>query len=340
MQILFAAKAGFDYNRTYVLGEGLKALGVEVKFYKIPERRSQYGHILAELSSKADAVYVPPFRHRDLSFVRNYARKPVVFDPLISRYLTKVVDYGHYWKAPQKWWIDYRDFRNCDLLLADTQAHLNYYQETLRLPQKLATAIVPVGVHTGEYRATPPTLSGDLNVGFYGTFVPLQGTRLIIEALAEMKGEKGFKISLLGTGYLYDESRVLARDLGLDAGIFKGWIAYADLAKEIAQFDLGLGVFGRSKKTDLVVPNKLYHYAASGKPIISKANAAVHEVFEAGKDIWTIDATPSALADKLIYARDHRTELQSLGSAARVKMESSFSHKAIAQRLLDALLRL
>lgn len=339
MQILFAAKAGFDYNRTYVLAEGLKALGVDLVFYKIPERRAKYGHELAALAQKADAVYVPPFRHRDLAFVRRYVRKPVIFDPLISRYLTKVVDYGHYWKAPQKWWIDFRDFHNCDLLIADTEAHLAYYKQTFHL-SKIATAVVPVGVHTDEYTAQLPSVEGNLKVGFYGTFVPLQGTSLIVEAIAELKGEKGLEFSVLGTGYLYEDNRKMAKNLGLDLDIFKGWISYDELAHKIAGFDVGLGVFGGSKKTDLVVPNKLYHYAASAKAIITKSNAAVAEVFEDNRDIWTIESSASALAEKIIYARNHRAQLQTIGRAAREKIEAEYSHKAVAQRLLTALSRL
>ncbi|WP_421753525.1 glycosyltransferase family protein [Croceimicrobium sp.] len=340
MQFLFAAKDGFQYNRTYILAEGLKELGHDVQYYKIPERQPKYGQVLRDLSLKADVVLVPPFRHRDLSFVRRYAQAPVVFDPLISRYLTKVVDYGHYWKAPQKWWIDFRDFRNCDLLLADTAAHLQYFEKTLKLPSSLPKAVVPVGVHLEEFPAHYPKENDTLEVGFYGTFVPLQGVFTIIEAMALLKDEKGLNFTLLGTGHQYEEARHLAIDCGLSLDIFKGWIPYDELAAQIAKFDLALGVFGESLKADLVVPNKLYHYAASGKAILTKDSPGLREVFEPGLDVLTTEADPQALADKIRYLRDHRTELSALGHKARQRMEASYSKAAIAQRLVDAVEKL
>ncbi len=337
MRILFAAKDGFRYNRTHILAEGLRELGHDVQFYKIPERRSKYGAELRDLSLKNDFVYVPPFRHRDLSFVKSYSKVPVVFDPLISRYLTKVVDYGHYWKAPQKWWIDYRDFRNCDLLLADTQAHLDYFKKTLLLPGRLKTAVVPVGVHSEEFQAQYPQSSGPLKVGFYGTFVPLQGVSTIIAALALLKDEPDLNFRLLGTGHQYESARQQAQKAGLSLDLFKGWIAYENLAQEVQAFDLGLGVFGQSKKTDLVIPNKLYHYAAAGKAIISKENNTVSEVFSPDTEISLVEANAQLLAERILHFRDHRNELIAIGKAARAKIEAHYNHRAIAQKLINAL---
>lgn len=335
MRVLFAAKDGFKYNRTHILAEGLKALGQAPTFFQIPDRTAQHGRVLRDLSLKADVVYVPPFRHRDLSFVRKYSAAPVVFDPLISRYLTKVVDYGHYWKAPQKWLIDRRDFKNCDLLLADTSAHLHYFQKTFFLPKQLKTGVLPVGVQVDDFKAQAPKLTGPLHVGFYGTFVPLQGVLSIIEAIALLQSEENLKFTIIGTGYQYKQARELAKAKGLPDSIFKGWVAYEDLASEMQDFDLGLGVFGASLKADLVVPNKLYHYAALGKAILTKDSPGIKEVFQPKANIAVCEPNPAAIAQSILHFRDNRADLQSLGANARSLMEAQFSHQAIAQKFID-----
>jgi len=340
MKILFAAKDGFKYNRTFILSEGLKAIGVDVQFYKIPERQAKYGQRLRDFSLSADAVFVPPFRHRDLAFVKKYAKAPVVFDPLISRYLTKVVDYGQYYKAPQKWLIDFRDFRNCDLLIADTQSHLDYFTKSFLLPANLPKTVIPVGVNTDEYKAQYPKSGADLNLGFYGTMVPLQGVLKIVEALALLKGEKGLNYSIFGTGYQYEAARELTRSKMLSTNIFKGWVSYENLASELSQIDLGLGIFGSSKKSDLVVPNKIFHYAALGKGIITKDSPAMREMFEHQKNIYTLSGGPEDLASAILHFRDNRENLIRIAQNARQNIEEHYSHKAVANKLVEAISRL
>lgn len=336
MRVLFAAKDGFKYNRTHILAEGLKAIGSQVDYFKIPERSTTQGRVLRDLSLRADVVIVPPFRHRDLGFVKRYSKSPVVFDPLISRYLTKVVDYGHYWKAPQKWLIDRRDFKNCDLLLADTQAHLNYFKKTFYLPTSLKTGVLPLGVNLKDFKTKPPhNDTNAFHVGFYGSFVPLQGVLKIIEAISLIKDVKGLKFTIIGTGYQYKAARELASSKGLSDNIFKGWVPYETLPSEIEKFDLGLGVFGDSMKADMVVPNKLYHYAASAKAILSKDSPGMREVFSPGINLAVCEPSPQAIADNILMLKNQRAETMAMGKMAHRLMEEQYGEEAIAQKFLQ-----
>ncbi len=335
MRVLFAAKAGFDYNRTFILIKGLRAIGHEVIEHQIPDRNPKCGRELFSISQSVDFVVVPPFRHRDLSFVRKYAQAPVVFDPLISRYLTKVVDYNHWWKAPQKWWIDYRDFRNCDLLIADTQAHLDYFRKTFKLPSSLAQAVIPVGVDTGSYQPTLREANKRFQVGFYGTFVPLQGVRALIEAAALLKDNDQIEFQFFGTGHQFKDMQALAKKRGLDPSIFKGWIPYEELPQCLAQLDLALGIFGDSSKSDKVVPNKLFHYAALGIPCLTKDSTALREVFEPGADIICSSTEPKAIALHIEALSQDSEKLSGIAHQAKAKIHQNYSHKALAEKLVD-----
>lgn len=336
MRILAAAKAGFDYNRTSVLLKGLESLGHEVDIFKIPDRNITYGRELSFRSASADVVYVPPFRHRDLSFVRKFSQAPVVFDPLISRYLTKVVDYGHYWKAPQKWLIDYRDFRNCDLLISDTQAHLNYFKKTFFLPPTLPTAVIPVGVNIDDYKKSEQKKGEPFTVGFYGTFVPLQGTTTIIESIASLKEFPDINFKLIGTGYQYEEARKLAAAKGLSMDIFEGWVPYEELPNRLSHFDLALGVFGQSLKADFVVPNKLFHYAALGIPCLTKSSIGIAEIFTPGENVFTCEANPEAMAEAILQIKKDPIRLKATGQKAQDLITKSYSHRSVAQLFIDA----
>lgn len=335
MRILVAGKDGFKYNRTHILLEGLRSMPQHaLEVFKITGRNAREGARLGDHSRQADVVYVPPFRHRDLAFVRKYSKAPVVFDPLVSRYLTKVVDYGHFWKAPQKWLVDFRDFRNCDLLLADTKAHLQYFKKTLLLPSSLPGGVLPVGVDTEAFQPKESPETDTFTVGFYGTFVPLQGIFQIIEAAKILERETALRFEIIGTGYQYLAAKKRAEALGLKNLHFKGWVKYAELAQALNQFDLALGVFGQSVKADLVVPNKLYHYAAAGKAILTKENGALREVFAPGENIFTCGPEPHAIAENILQIRDNATQRKRAGAAARATMEAAYSPRHIAERFI------
>jgi glycosyltransferase involved in cell wall biosynthesis len=342
MKIVFAAKDGFEYNRVKVLHAGLEGLtDCSVTLFKLPGRNKSTGQQLLEISKDADAVYVPPFRHRDLPFVRKYSSAPVVFDPLISRYLTKVIDYKQYHKAPQKWFIDYRDFRNCDLLLADTDAHLQYFKKTFFLPKRLKTLVLPVGVNTEVFKPNYSQIvhkPAKFKIGFYGSFVPLQGALKIIHCaalLAQMGQEVEFEI--IGTGHQYQEALDLAKKFNLNNITFKGWLKYDDLAEAINTYDLCLGIFGDSLKADLVVPNKIYHYAAMAKPILTKDSPSMRHYFKNEENIFLCKAEPVDMAEKITLLLNQASTLSSVAKKARSLMLEKYSHKVLAQSFIEAI---
>tara|TARA_R110002050_G_scaffold2603_6_gene14863 strand:- start:10369 stop:11406 length:1038 start_codon:yes stop_codon:yes gene_type:complete len=345
MKIVFAAKDGFDYNRVRVLRAGLESLNdVDVVLFKIPDRNKRVGAQLKELSKDATAVYIPPFRHRDLGFVRKFSSAPVVFDPLISRFLTKVIDYKHYHKAPQKWLIDYRDFRNCDLLIADTEEHLTYFKRTFFLPKRLASLVLPVGVNTEAFQGAAQIskkASTPFKIGFYGSFVPLQGTLKIIQCaalLTQMGVSAEFEI--IGSGYQYQAALDLAQKLKLSNISFRGWLKYEDLAEAINSYDLCLGIFGDSLKADSVIPNKIFHYAAMAKPILSKDSPSMRRYFKDKENIFLCSTQPQEMADKIQILLAHPEKLSAVAKNARQLMEDEFSHKVLAQRFVNAILAL
>ena len=67
---------------------GLKARDdVELLTLRIKERNWRTFQHIRRLSSEVDFVVVPSFRHKDIAFVKLASKAPVVFDPLISKYM-------------------------------------------------------------------------------------------------------------------------------------------------------------------------------------------------------------------------------------------------------------
>ena len=314
MRILFAGKDDFEYNRTKILLKGLIAhADVDVECFSIQKRDSKTGKILHEKSLQADIVYVPPFRHRDVRWIKRYSATPLVFDPLISKYLTKVVDFKAWYKAPMKYFLDWRALSKADLIIADTESMRKYYVNKWRLSSK-STAVLSIGYIHEDFNADIKSKVDDakFHLGFYGSFVPLQGVDVIMEAASLLAHRKEIVFDIIGSGYELKRVEKLAQKLKLKNVVFHGWKKYEELSAAIASFDICLGIFGISLKSDLVVPNKVYHYAAMKKCIISKRSIAIQEIFTDKKDIVLIDLGPKALAneiERLFNDESYRNEI-------------------------------
>lgn len=338
ISILVAGKKGLSYNRTRVLIQGLEKLEeVKVSSFEFGKKNGETGNKLNELSADVDYILVPAFRHTDVKFVKKYSNKPVIFDPLISNYLTKVVDYQHWWKAPSKYFSDFFPMHQADILIADTEHHKLYFSKTFKIPLE-RIVVVPVGVTADEFLPKEKeATSSPFRVGFYGSFVPLQGAEKIALAAKELKQHADIEFHLIGSGATFKETQKIVEKHNLSNVHFPGWLEYDDLAAAIQSFDVCLGIFGDSKKADFVVPNKVYHYGAMGKCIISKDTPGIREVFEDQKNILLCTNSPSDIAKAILELKENDALRKHLGEQAHALISMEYNEMAIAKRLVDFL---
>lgn len=337
MKVLFCGKDKFTYHRTKVLLEGLKkAKGITCSTLSIEERNAVNAAKLKELSSEVDFVIVPAFRHKDVSWVKRHSQAPVVFDPLISEYLTKVIDYGQWYKAPTKFLFDYSVLRHADFLLADTEAMKQYYSKWFCFP-KDKIGVVPVGYISSDFEPKKHiTTDGKFHVGFYGSFVPLQGTDVIAKAAALLKNEN-IIFDMIGNGATYGEFLKIKEKNKLSNIQLHGWLPYEKLSDTIAGFDICLGIFGRSGKAERVIPNKLFHYAAMQKCTITRESDAINEIFSPQNNIITIVPNADKLAESILALKNNQTQTQSISEASYNLISNSFNEHSIAEKLINFL---
>ncbi len=337
MVILFAGRYTSDYNRNKIILDGLqKKEGVKVIEYKFRKRKEFDPVKFKSLVEESDFVYCPSFSHKFVRLIKKHSNKPVIFDPLISNYLTKVFDYKNVsrWspRAYKNYLKDKLPFKAVDLLLADTEQHRQYYHKTFGIPLN-KIEVLPVGANTSEFQPQEISQNEIFTVGFYGGFIPLQGVRLIIEA-AELLKAKEIQFNLIGTGYQYQEMQDLAKEKQLSNVHFDGWSDYKDLPEKISKFDICLGIFGDTPKAPLVIPNKIYHYAAMGKPIITMDSAAIREVFTQEENIVLIGNNGKSIAEAILELKHNSEKRKQLANNARKLAEQSFSEDKIAEKLI------
>lgn len=341
-KVLWWGRFDESYARNRILRAAFEQLGWRVNIFR--PRVSAVGDFEAALfrETKADLVFVPCFRHRDLAAAARYARQrnlPLLFDPLISAWDKQVFERGKSLRGSaaslRLLRAERRLFQSADAVLADTDAHAQFFFETLGVA-RTRLHVVPVGAEEALFTPQPwPAPEVPLEALFFGSFIGLQGPETIVAAARVYEGPP-LRITLLGEGPLRAACERAAQ--GLTNVAFEEWIPYEELPARIGRAHIVLGVFGQSRKAQGVIPNKVFQGMACARPVITAQSPVI--VPFAGAESGIATAPPgdsAALAQSLASLAQDRDALPRHGEQARRTFETHFSEVAIRARLAAAL---
>jgi len=299
LKLLFVGKTDFRYNRDLILINGLqKRDDVSVDLFSIKKRNWQTFKDIKNLSKGVDFVVVPSFRHKDIMFIKLASQAPVVFDPLISKYMTRVLDYQVKWKGPHKYIVDWLAFYWPDMLIWDTKSHQEYLVDKYKITKP--NKAIYIGADRSLFYPIVKPQKEKIIVGFYGSFNPLQGIDKIVKTAHLLKNQSKVIFRIIGSGSTYKEVTELAKSLDITNIEFINNVPYDKLNDAINEFDICLGIFGESVKADVVIPNKIYHYAAAKKCIITKDTKGVKEIFADEINIKLVANNPDDMAKAIL----------------------------------------
>jgi glycosyltransferase involved in cell wall biosynthesis len=311
MRICFFGAWDPAYPRNRILREGLRRAGAEVLEARVAEHRAfrRYPALagaFARAGRTADVVLVPEFRHKDVPLARLLAaRRRLVFDPLVSRHDTLVSDWGlHAEGSGQARWnrgLDRWTLGMADLVLCDTWAHGALF-ESLGVPRGRLRRVL-VGAEDAFFAAAPPPVAAPVRIVYVGGFLPLHGTRVILEACAglEARGDlPDFEVEMAGTGIEWAAARELAARLGLRRVRFGGAVPYAEAPRLLAAAHVVLGAFGAGAKAGRVIPHKVWQGLAAGRAVVTGDGEGLREVCVPGEHVAAVPrGDAAALAAEL-----------------------------------------
>ena len=337
------------YPRNRILREGLRRGGAEVLEARVPERRAwlRYPALLAAFARRAraaDVLLVPEFRHKDMPLARALAgRRLPVFDPLVSRYDTLVGDWGrHAAGSAQARWnrrLDRWSLGLADLVLCDTWAHGALF-ESLGVPRARLRR-VPVGAEEVFFAVGSPPPAGPVRVIYVGGFLPLHGTKVVVEAVALL--ERGmtradFEVELAGRGIEWAEARELAARLGVRRVSFTGAVPYAQAPGLLAAAHVVLGAFGAGAKAGRVVPHKVWQGLAAGRAVVTGDGEGLRELCVPGEHLAAVPrGDAQALAEALARLIERAEQREALGRRGRELALATGTPERLGAGLLEAL---
>lgn len=345
--VLWWGRHDSGYSRNRMVWSLFESLGWTN--YDFKPLSSDFGYLESFVRnvSKPDLVWVASFRQRDAIHASMKARDwnvPIIFDPLISSYEKDVFEKkkwpSNHKNAMKSRANEKRIFSCVDLVVADTEAHAEFFNQSLGVdPRK--TRVLFVGAEEDSFNPdlyvkklyNRPPSSETLEILFYGSFLELHGVDVIVDA-AMMTSDLNVKWVLLGDG----PCRIgLSRKAGNNPFIaFEGPVPYKNLPERIAKADILLGVFGATKKSDIVIPNKIFQSMAMAKPVITqKAISYPQDLMGSSVIGWVSPGSATSLAEKVREWVGKSSELQERGRNTRIIYERYFSRSILEKQLSD-----
>lgn len=277
-----------------------------------------------------------------LGFIK---RKPVVFDAFISLYEAVVEDralvHPYSLRARLLKKLDVWSAKVADLVLLDTETHMEYYQKELGISNTDLLRVFVGGEEnyfhpTGRKRETHERIK----VLFFGGFLPLHGADVIVKAIALLSHKDDLAFTFVGDGpewkRCHDEAEGIKGKVKVEW--IKRWVSYSELRDIIEDADICLGIFGDNGKALRVIPCKVFNILAMRKPLITADTPAVREAIADRREAILVERNnPKALAQAIEELASDSELRRSLAERGYQTYMEKFTAQAIGKKLLDEL---
>ncbi len=193
--------------------------------------------------------------------------------------------------------------------------------------------IIHCGVEPARYGARPAReAGGPVQLVFVGRLAAVKGVRVLLEALARVRGEvaEGVHLTLVGGGSERTALEGMAASLGIAEQVeFTGYLSQTEVAERLETGDIFvLPSFAEG------VPVVLMEAMASGLPVIATRVGGVGELVEDGVNGLVVAPSDVAgLADAIATLARDPAQRSAMGAAGRARVREAYDIDREAGRL-------
>lgn len=338
------------YVRTHTLLCALRQLPF-VKLYEAVNRTTGVAHYLEtiikliaiRMKYKPD-LYILGFRGYELYWLIRLLtwKRPLIYDHMMSPYDSLLFEKKQIKQTSLLARIIYRYeqavLKNADLVLTDTPLHQHYFSSCFQLPQN-QVRVVHVSTDEVLFKPMQTAMSEPFTIFFYGSFLPLHGVDIILEA-AQLVQDLPVRFHLVG-GHKLNLSwfHETVRQNHLTHIDHTLWIPYSFLPQTIAQAQLCLGgPFGNTGQAQRIITGKTYQFLAMAKPTIIGQIDHDYPFIDKKNCFYIPQGNANALAETIRWAYAHTSRLPEIGQNGYRLYQEKFSINHIATELESILL--
>lgn len=331
MRICYFGTFDPAYSRNKILIRGLEENGVEVL-----ECRTEKGGVSKyfdlfkkhwKLRKGYDVMVVGFPGFQAMILARFLTSKPIIFDAFVSMYDSVVLDRkqtsSRSLKAGYYWWLDKISMTLPEIVLFDTQSHIEYVIKDFGISDNKFVRIF-LGADTDVFYSKSKDewkpKGSKFKVGFYGHFIPLQGVEYIVRSAKLLEDHEDIVFEIIGDGQEKQRILDLVNELDVKNINFVGNVSLSEVAKIMSGCDVCLGIFGDTNKTKRVIPNKVYECIALGKPVVTADTPAIRELFDENDLFLTEISSPESIAKTILYIKENVEESERKAEKAHTKL--------------------
>lgn len=343
MKVLRFGSYDPNYPRNRIIVEGLRKNGVKViECNDLSEIWLRYPNLIRKYTSKYDVMFVchPGYTSVPLArILTKLSAKPLIFDAFISLYDTNVFDRKltkeDSLKSKFYFYLDKFACMLSDVVLLDTNEHINYFHRTFDIDKEKFRRIFIGADDAIFYPREIERKKDTFNITFHGTFIPLQGIQYIVKAAKLLEDHKEIKFELLGSGQTYTKIINLSQKLNAKNIVFQKPVNYEKVPYFIARGDVCLGIFGDTAKAKRVIPNKVFEILAMKKPLITGASPAIREagIVNRKNALLVEMANPTAIADGILELKKDKKLRNNIAKRGYELFKKNFIPKIIGRHL-------
>ncbi len=279
-----------------------------------------------------DFFFVSYMGHFLVLYLRLFTKKPIVFDFYLSIYDMMCNDRKIY--KPDSllgkltYWIEQKSLQLADYIIVDTHKLIETLSQNYNIPKE---KFVRVPLTINEENVKPlqtERYKPQFTVLYVGSYIPLHGTEVIIEAarILQEQGDDTFFL-MIGKGPDLEKCQTLAESYGLRNIEFKGFMSLEDLNYYYNATDINLGLFSVGERANSVVLNKTNDAFRVGKPHLTLKTDAMQEAFTDNEDIFfTKDNHPETLAARIVEIKQNPALLTQVGANALISYDQKLSN--------------
>ena len=301
---------------------------------------SRIPSILSRLPFKMlgqDFYFVSYMGHFLVIFMRLFTNKPIVFDFYLSIYDMMCNDRKVY--TPESflgkltYWIEKKSLEKADYVIVDTNKLIESLSNMYGVsPEKFVR--VPLTINEENVmKKDVERYKEEFTVLYVGSYIPLHGTEVIIEAarILQEQNEELFFL-MIGQGPDHAKCKALAEKYHLKNIEFKGFMTLEELNYYYNATDINLGLFSIGERANSVVLNKTNDSFRVGKPHLTLETDAMKEAFSDNEDIfYTKDNSPETLAKRIVEIKNDKALLKKVGENALKSYDDKLSNAKAAQ---------
>lgn len=339
LRVLLTSSKSLEYPRISQLAASLESLGHEIEYLYIPLSSVFLpgAKLKNDIRSKnVDLVICGFFGQHSVGICKKILPGvPVILDAFVSAYQTLVKDRRDkrfILLAPLIKFYEKKMLDSSDSIITDTQFHLKYFIHRYGVPERKLSVLPVTSRFEGQSSTVRVPFEQRKKIHFHGEIQGFHGLELVLPSINSME-ERGIATSL----YLGDKgekwSKRHSKSINSGVDVFTRKVPYSILKDSMENSLVTLGIFRKSEKADLVIPNKIVESLSLGIPCITLSTVSTRNLMKERK------SSHNPLQDGLILVDEPsavETAIRALNDDEKLWRSSSNNAKKLYKEVFNS----